>query len=64
MSKLFFKDKIILETKLSKTNKYKVSLLIKKAALKAKKFQSGFIYQYAFVMLIGFSALLTFLIVK
>ena len=29
MSKLFFKDKIILETKLSKTNKYKVSLLIK-----------------------------------
>ncbi len=29
-----------------------------------KKFQSGFIYQYAFVMLLGFSALLTFLIVK
>ena len=41
-----------------------ISSLIKKCSLKAKKFQSGFIYQYAFVMLIGFSALLTFLIVK
>ena len=28
------------------------------------KFQSGFIYQYAFVMLLGLSALLTYLIVK
>ena len=33
-------------------------------SLKANKFQSGYIYQYAFVMLLGFSALLTFLIVK
>tara|TARA_B100000989_G_scaffold94038_1_gene68370 strand:+ start:5251 stop:7164 length:1914 start_codon:yes stop_codon:yes gene_type:complete len=41
-----------------------ISLFIKKCSLKANKFQSGFIYQYAFVMLIGFSALLTFLIVK
>jgi len=41
-----------------------ISTLIKKCSLKANKFQSGFIYQYAFVMLIGFSALLTFLIVK
>ena len=41
-----------------------ISSLIKKCSLKANKFQSGFIYQYAFVMLIGFSALLTFLIVK
>ena len=41
-----------------------IAWLIKKCSLKAKKFQSGFIYQYAFVMLIGFSALLTFLIVK
>ncbi len=41
-----------------------ISILIKKISLKAKKFQSGFIYQYAFVMLLGFSALLTFLIVK
>ena len=41
-----------------------ISAIIKKCSLKAKKFQSGFIYQYAFVMLLGFSALLTFLIVK
>ena len=41
-----------------------ISALIKKCSIKANKFQSGFIYQYAFVMLIGFSALLTFLIVK
>ena len=41
-----------------------ISGLIKKCSIKANKFQSGFIYQYAFVMLIGFSALLTFLIVK
>ena len=41
-----------------------VSSLIKKCSLKAKKIQSGFIYQYAFVMLVGFSALLTFLIVN
>jgi NADH-quinone oxidoreductase subunit L len=41
-----------------------VSNLIKKLSIKANKFQSGFIYQYAFMMLLGFSALLTFLIVK
>ncbi len=41
-----------------------ISEVIKKCSLKAKKFQSGYIYQYAFVMLLGFSALLTFLIVK
>ena len=41
-----------------------ISSLIKKCSIKANKFQSGFIYQYAFVMLLGFSALLTFLIVK
>ena len=41
-----------------------ISLIIKKCSLKAKKFQSGFIYQYAFIMLLGFSGLLTFLIVK
>ena len=39
-----------------------VSLLIKNLSLKASKFQSGFIYQYAFMILLGFSALLTFLI--
>ena len=41
-----------------------ISSFIKKCSLKANKFQSGFIYQYAFVMLLGFSALLTFLIIK
>ena len=41
-----------------------ISALIKKFSIKANKFQSGFIYQYAFIMLLGFSALLTFLIVK
>ena len=39
-----------------------VSSLIKNLSLKASKFQSGFIYQYAFMILIGFSLLLTFLI--
>ena len=41
-----------------------ISACIKKCSLKANKFQSGYIYQYAFVMLLGFSALLTFLIVN
>ena len=41
-----------------------ISSFIKKCSIKANKFQSGFIYQYAFVMLIGFSAFLTFLIVR
>ena len=39
-----------------------ISGLIKSLSIKATKFQSGFIYQYAFMMLLGFSALLTFLI--
>ena len=41
-----------------------VSGIIKKFSIKANKFQSGYIYQYAFIMLLGFSAFLTFLIVK
>ena len=41
-----------------------ISSLIKKISIKANKFQSGYIYQYAFIMLLGFSALLTFLIVN
>jgi NADH-quinone oxidoreductase subunit L len=41
-----------------------ISFLIKNLSLKAKKFQSGFIYQYAFMMLLGFTALLTFLILR
>ena len=39
-----------------------VSSLFKNLSIKASKFQSGFIYQYAFMILIGFSALLTYLI--
>ena len=41
-----------------------ISSMIKKFSVKANKFQSGYIYHYAFIMLLGFSALLTFLIVK
>ena len=41
-----------------------ISQLIKNLSIKAVKFQTGFIYQYAFVMLIGFSLLLTLLILK
>ena len=41
-----------------------ISSFIKKCSIKANKFQNGFIYQYAFIMLLGFSAFLTFLIVK
>ena len=41
-----------------------IALLIKKISIRANKFQSGYIYQYAFIMLLGFSALLTFLIIR
>ena len=41
-----------------------ISTVIKNLSTKAVKFQSGFIYQYAFVMLIGFSVLLTILILN
>ena len=41
-----------------------ISSLIKYLSVKASKFQSGFIYQYAFMMLLGFSLLLTFLILN
>ena len=41
-----------------------ISNIIKILSNKAVKFQSGYIYQYAFIMLVGFSALLTYLIVK
>ena len=41
-----------------------ISNFIKYLSNKAVKFQNGFLYQYAFVMLIGFSILLTILIVK
>jgi len=41
-----------------------LSLLVKNLSIKASKFQSGFIYQYAFMILIGLSVLLTFLILQ
>ncbi len=41
-----------------------ISSIIKIISSIAVKFQNGFIYHYAFVMLLGFSALLTFLILK
>jgi len=41
-----------------------ISKVIKKLSLKANRFQSGYIYHYAFIMLLGFSFLLTLLIIK
>ena len=41
-----------------------ISSIIKNLSLKAVRFQTGYIYQYAFIMLIGFSLILTFLIIK
>ena len=41
-----------------------LSSLFKYFSIKAVKFQSGFIYQYAFVMLIGFSLILTIIIIN
>ena len=41
-----------------------LSNLIKNFSLRAVKFQSGYIYQYAFIMLLGFTLLLTILILK
>ncbi len=41
-----------------------ISKLIKNISGKAGRFQTGFIYDYAFVMLIGLSILLTYLILK
>ena len=41
-----------------------ISGLIKNFSIRAVKFQSGLIYQYAFVMLLGLTILLTLLILK
>ena len=41
-----------------------ISQLIKNISYKASKFQTGYLFDYAFVMLIGFSLLLTFLIIN
>ena len=41
-----------------------ISKIVKIISNKATKFQTGYIFDYAFVMLIGFSILLTYLILK
>ncbi len=41
-----------------------ISHLIKIISYRVSKFQTGYLFDYAFVMLIGFSLLLTFLIIK
>ncbi len=41
-----------------------LSSLFKYFSIKAVKFQSGFVYQYAFIMLIGFSLILTIIIIN
>ena len=40
------------------------SKIIKFFSVKAVKFQTGFIYDYAFIMLLGLSFLLTYLIIN
>ncbi len=41
-----------------------ISWLIKTISYRVSKFQTGYLFDYAFVMLLGFSLLLTFLIIK
>ena len=41
-----------------------ISKIIKFFSIKAVKFQTGYVYQYAFVMLIGFTLILTLFILK
>ena len=41
-----------------------ISRVVKFLSTKATQFQSGYIYDYAFVMLLGLSILLTYLILK
>ena len=41
-----------------------ISRVVKFLSTKATQFQSGYIYDYAFVMLIGLSALITYLIIN
>ena len=60
---LFFWRKIDLEI-IDKFGPDGISKLIKNFSIRAVKFQSGYIYQYAFIMLIGFSLLLTLLILN
>ncbi len=41
-----------------------ISRLIRNISYKVSKFQTGYLFDYAFIMLLGFSILLTFLIIK
>jgi NADH-quinone oxidoreductase subunit L len=41
-----------------------ISKLIKVISDKAVLFQSGYLYHYAFVMLVGFSVILTYLVLR
>tara|TARA_B100000686_G_scaffold151443_1_gene158728 strand:- start:229 stop:2142 length:1914 start_codon:yes stop_codon:yes gene_type:complete len=58
----FFWKKIDIKT-IDKFGPDGISNLIKKLSIKAVKFQNGYIYQYAFIMLLGFTAFLTYLII-
>ena len=60
---IFFWKKIDVDT-IDRFGPDGISSLIKFFSNKVVKFQSGYIYQYAFIMLIGFSALLTYLIIN
>ena len=60
---IFFWKKIDINT-IDRFGPDGISSLIKFFSNKVVKFQSGYIYQYAFIMLLGFSALLTYLIIN
>ena len=64
--KITYEKEIIskLMSKLSLKNKHDVPKLIKIISNKTGRLQTGFIYDYAFVMLLGLSVLLTYLILK
>ena len=59
---LYFWNSIDIKT-IDKFGPDGISSIIKKLSFKAVKFQSGYIYQYAFIILLGFSAILTYLII-
>ena len=58
---LFFWQKVDINT-IDRYGPDGISKLIKIISEKAVNFQSGYLYHYAFVMLVGFSILLTYLI--
>ena len=60
---LFFWKKIDVNT-IDRLGPDGISKIIKFFSIKAVKFQTGYVYQYAFVMLIGFTLILTLFIIK